>query len=113
MVKEEEKTIFNFLMFPVPSSIVRNLRIDEEIEPERAENIMTSPPTTLYMPKSLAPKALRTTRLVYKFMMRVQSILTYRNSVFFAIRLLFSAVFVIISIYKTKPIDLYSYFTLI
>ena len=37
IVKEEEKTIFNFLIFPVPSSIVRNLRIDEEIEPERAE----------------------------------------------------------------------------
>ncbi len=33
--------------------------------------------------------------------------------VFFRIRLLFSAVFVILSIYKTKPIDLYFYFTLI
>ena len=48
---------------------------------------------------------------VYKVIPIIMNILKYRSSVFFAIRLLFSAVFVMI--YKTKPIDIYSIFTLI
>ena len=47
MVTVEENTFFNLSLSPLPSSKVINRLVAADNEPERRENIATTPPTTL------------------------------------------------------------------
>ena len=70
--------------------------IDEERELEMTENIPTTPPTTLLMPKSETSKVFKITRLVYSATNMVKRVRTYNISVFLAIRFVFSCWVVIV-----------------
>ena len=72
--------------------------MDEESELEMTENMETTPPTTLLMPKSKTPNMFNITRLVYNATNIVNKVRTYSTSVFLAIRFIFSC-WVIIYIY--------------
>ena len=67
----------------------------EEREPEMTENMATTPPTTLYIPKSSTPKVCKMTREVYKLTAIINNMRIYNSKVFFAILLLFCEVFTI------------------
>ena len=74
MVTEVEKTILIFLSLFLPNSNVINLLIAVAKVPDITENIATTPPTTLYIPKSSTPKAFNMTRLVYNDTTIIKSI---------------------------------------
>lgn len=67
-----------------------NLLIAADSDPDRIENIATTPPTTLYTPKSLTPNAFSITLLVYSDITIKYNILTYSSRVFLAIRFMLS-----------------------
>jgi hypothetical protein len=50
MVTEEENTLFNFSLLPVPNSNVMKRDMAADNDPDNIENIATTPPTTLYIP---------------------------------------------------------------
>ena len=50
IVTEEENTLFNFSLFPVPNSNVMKRDMAADSDPDNIENIATTPPTTLYIP---------------------------------------------------------------
>ena len=45
-----EKTVFSLSMSPRPSSNVMNRLMEEDIDPDKTENIATTPPTTFCIP---------------------------------------------------------------
>ncbi len=90
MLTDEQNTLCNFSPSPFPNSNVINLDIAADNDPLSIENIATTPPTTLYIPKSSTPNVSNTTRDVYNDISIVTPILTYSRTVFFAMRLLFS-----------------------
>ena len=49
MVTEEENTLFNFSLLPVPNSNVMKRDIAADNDPDNIENIAPTPPTTLYI----------------------------------------------------------------
>ena len=81
-------TIFNRFISFLPNSKVRYRCVLPAIAELRTENIATTPPTTLYTPKSVTPNCDKTTLLVYRLIPIARIILIYKNIVFLAIRLL-------------------------
>ena len=94
--KHVQNTCLRRAWSPRPSSNVRYRCVEVDMAPFNMPIIATTPPTTLYIPKSSTPKVERTTREVNKAIAMMKNILTYSNKVFLAIRLLFSEAFVII-----------------
>ena len=64
MVTDEEKIRLSLGKFPFPNSKVMNRLMAADNDPESIENMVTTPPTTLYIPKSSTPNADKTTLLV-------------------------------------------------
>ena len=97
-----ENVSFNLLPFPFPNSYVKNLAVAPLIESFKNPNIAITPPTALEMPKSSTPNVANTTLDVYNETNMLNSILPYSMSVFFAMRLVFSAWFCILTMYSTS-----------
>lgn len=85
-----EKVNFNFSIFPSPSAYVINLEVALPNDVEINVNILITPPTTLYTPKSSTPKVSRTILEVYKPTTIEIAMRKYSAMVFLAIRLVFS-----------------------
>jgi hypothetical protein len=60
------KTFFRSEKSALPRANVRNLCVAVCMDPLSMENIATTPPTTLYIPKSDTPNDRSITLLVYK-----------------------------------------------
>ena len=72
MVTEVEKTILIFLSLFLPNSNVINLLIAVAKVPDITENIATTPPTTLYIPKSSTPSDCKFTREVKRLIIIIK-----------------------------------------
>ena len=90
---------------PKPSSYVINRLVDLVCAACRKAINETIPPTRLYIPKSVSPKAWRTKREVYNDTNITMTVRIYSNIVFLAILLL--SAFIDIVIY-TRRSNLYS-----
>lgn len=76
IVTDAENILLSLLGLPFPNSKVINLLIAVDNDPDITENIATTPPTTLYIPKSSTPRASSMTREVYKLTNIIKSIRT-------------------------------------
>ena len=74
IVTEAEKILLSLLWSPFPNSYVMNRLMAADNDPDMTENIATTPPTTLYIPKSSTPNAFNMTRLVYSDTTIIKSI---------------------------------------
>ena len=89
MMIDMENVFFSRSMSPRPSSKVSERPMEDVSELDTRLNIATNPPTTLYIPKSVTPNALRIIRDVNNPITIMTIIRKYNAAAFFAIFLLF------------------------
>ena len=89
MMIDMENVFLSRSMSPRPSSNVSERPMEDVSELDTRLNIATNPPTTLYIPKSVTPNALRIIRDVNNPITIMTIIRKYNATAFFAIFLLF------------------------
>ena len=89
MMIDVENVFFSRSMSPRPSSNVSERPMEDVSELDTRLNMATNPPTTLYIPKSVTPNALRIIRDVNNPITIMTTIRKYNATAFFAIFLLF------------------------
>ena len=89
MIIDMENVFLSRSMSPRPSSNVSERPMEDVSELDTRLNMATNPPTTLYIPKSVTPNALRIIRDVNNPITIMTIIRKYNATAFFAIFLLF------------------------